>query len=164
MRGDNGTLASTPQLCNPSNNGFWCFLVVGFMSFVAIEHSHEPPYPSQNLMSKPWYRAYLLIWGVSQGTWGNLAWFQAFVGVRRTQNPVCHALGVRHAHWKNTLRAGFVCAAPSVCASPLCICTVPWKLPPILLQTHMMHTQRLCIVSLCLDLQNDFDFLVETCI
>ena len=46
MVGENGTLASIPQLCNPSNNGFWCFLVVGFMSFDAFKHSYKPPYYS----------------------------------------------------------------------------------------------------------------------
>ena len=44
MVGENETLASIPQLCNLSNNGLWCFLVVGFMSFVAFKHSHKAPY------------------------------------------------------------------------------------------------------------------------
>ena len=37
MVGENGTLASIPQLCNPSNNGLWCFLVVYFMIFLAFQ-------------------------------------------------------------------------------------------------------------------------------
>jgi len=48
MVGENGGLASIPQICNPSNNGLWCFLVVDFMIFVAFRHRHKLPYHLQN--------------------------------------------------------------------------------------------------------------------
>ena len=37
MVGENGTLASIPQICNHSNTGLWSFLVVDFMSFAAFQ-------------------------------------------------------------------------------------------------------------------------------
>ena len=103
-------------------------------------------------MSKPWYTAYLLIWGVSQATWGNLARFRAFVGVRRVPNPVRRALYMRRALVKFALWGGFVCVAP------LYVCAALWKTTPTSLQMRASSLTNFAMFLYDLDLHNDLDF------
>jgi len=110
-------------------------------------------------MRKPWYRAYLLIWGVSQATWGNLARFWALVGVRRAPNPVRCAPCVHRACRNFALWGGFVCTAlyvhHTLCVHrTLCVCHA--------LCVHRTLCVRCAPLCVCRAPENDYHLLLNT--